>query len=143
FIDSPISRFDLDKEGRLVFFELTLPKRQWKVVDSLEIPNNVEPADVRWLNFRKNIESPDVTTDKSKSQIYLKLSDETPEMNYYLADKVVVRVASYGTACGILVTEVIDDSAGRKFAEFRRRISDKPPTASLSADVSVIFPSVS
>ena len=143
YIDSPISRFDLDIEGRLVFFELTVPKRQWKIIENLVTPQIVEPADIRWLSFRKIIELPEILTDQCRTRLYLKLSDEKPALNYYLADKIILQSSAEWLACGILVTGIVDDTGGRKFAEFRRLQSGKPEVKSHFAGVADISPSVS
>lgn len=130
YIDSPVSRFDLDKEGRLMFIELSVPRSQWQVIDNLNQPAAVEPADIHWLDFRKSIESPELLTDKEHSRISIKLTDETPMLNYYLADLVILQVGQTGHACGILVNEIIDDAGGRKIAAFRREMSGKVTPAS-------------
>jgi len=129
YIDSPISHFDLDKQGRLMFCEISVPRRQWKVADNLVQPRIVEPADIRWLTFRKSIDAPELSTNKELSRLLIKLSDETPQFNYYLADSVILQVGGSNCACGILVNEIVDDSAGRKISAFRRELGGKKTPA--------------
>jgi hypothetical protein len=130
YIDSPISRFDLDKEGRLMFMELSVPKTQWKIIDKFMPPEVVEPADIHWLDFRKSIVEPELLTNKENSRLLVKLSDETPQFNYYLADSIILQVSRSTHACGIFVNEIIDDAGGRKIAAFRRELSGKMTPAS-------------
>jgi len=113
-----------------MFIELSVPSRQWKIVDILNQPVVIEPADIHWLDFRKSIEPPEVLTNKEHSRLLIKLSDETPKFNYYLADSVILQVGQSGFACGIIVSEIIDDTGGRRIAAFRRELSGKTPAAS-------------
>ncbi len=133
YIDSPISRFDLDKEGRLMFIELSVPKTHWKIADKLTLPDVVEPADIHWLDFRKSIAEPELLTNREKNRLLVILSGESPQFNYYLADSVILQVGQSGQATGIFVNEIIDDAGGRKIAAFRRELSGKmTPTSGLS-----------
>ena len=129
FIDSSISRFDLDRQGRLLFFELACPKRRWQVVEEIMMPEVVEPADIRWLNFRKKIKEPELFTDKNHSKLLIKLSDEEPVNNYYLSHSIILQVSKNNLATRILINEIIDDTAGKKIAEFRRQLSGKKSAA--------------
>ncbi len=130
YIDSPVSRFDLDRQGRLMFCEVTIPKRKWQVVDNLEQPAVVEPADIRWLTFRKSIECPELHTNNERSRLLIRLSAEAPKFNYYLADAVILQVDESGRACSILVNEIVEDTAGRKISAFRRELGEKKPASS-------------
>lgn len=132
YIDSPISRFDIDKKGRLVFIELTLPKRFWKKSMSLPCPDLSESAEIRWLDFRKTIGPPEIITDSSNSVVLIVLSDEIPAFTMAMADNVYLQVSDRGNACGVLVSKIIEDNAGRKLAEFRRELKAAPDSTSQS-----------
>jgi len=123
FIDSPISRFDLDRQGRLLFFELVVPKRKWQIVEEIKIPELIEPADIRWLNFRQKITEPKLFTDKNHSIMIIKLSEELPEKSYYLSHSIILQVSKTSRASSILISEIVDDTAGQKIAEFRRQLN--------------------
>ena len=125
FIDSSISRFDLDRQGRLLFFELACPKRRWQIVEEIMMPEVVEPADIRWLNFRKIIKEPELFADKNYSKLLIKLSDDEPVNNYYLSHSIILQVSQHNLATRILINEIIDDTAGKKIAEFRRQLGGK------------------
>ncbi|HEX2896690.1 MAG TPA: hypothetical protein VHP63_01390, partial [candidate division Zixibacteria bacterium] len=62
FIDSANTRFDLDREGRIIFCEITSPKKDWQIVENLNPPTAIEAADIRWVDFRKTIEPPQLFT---------------------------------------------------------------------------------
>jgi len=129
FIDSSISRFDLDRQGRLLFFELACPKRRWQIVEEIRMPELVEPADIRWLNFRKKIKEPELFADKNYSKLLIKLSNEDPVNNYYLSHSIILQVSKNNLATRILINEIIDDTAGKKIAEFRRQLGGKKSAA--------------
>jgi hypothetical protein len=113
YIDSPISRFDIDRRGRLLFFEINAPKQRWQVTDRPLIPQIVEPADIRWLDFRRKIQRPELLTNRTNSVLKLQFSEELPHYNYYLS-------------------AIVNDSAGRKIAAFRRLLNGKVSAVSLS-----------
>ena len=116
-----------------MFIEISVPKTHWKIADKLTLPDVVEPADVHWRDFRKSTAEPELLTNKDKSQLLVKLSDETPQFNYYLADSVILQVGQSGNACGVFISEIIDDAGGRKIAAFRRDLSGKmTPTSGRS-----------
>jgi len=131
FIDSPISRFDIDRCGHLLFFEVKAPRNHWRVTNNLTLPESIEPADIRWLGFRLSAESPKLQTNEEYSVLKLQLSDATPKFNYYLADSVIIQVDQSDNAVAIMITEIAEDSAGRKIAEFRRDLRGK--TAGISS----------
>lgn len=130
YIDSPISRFDLDREGRLMFCDISMPKHQWRVVENLEKPLIIEPADIRWLTFRKIIETPQLFTNNNRSLLVIKLAEEEPHFNYYLAESVILQASPAGCACAIVINEILDDSAGRKISAFRNELRRNRPSSS-------------
>lgn len=122
FIDSPITRFDIDRKGHLLFLEVNLPRQHWKIQGDLKMPAAIEPADIRWLSFRKKIESPKVLTNKDNSILKLIFSEKEVVYNYYLADSVILQVGSSKEAVAMIVTNIVEDTAGREIAEFRRKM---------------------
>jgi len=143
FIDSSISRFDLDRQGRLLFFELACPKRRWQIVKEIMIPEVVEAADIRWLNFRKKIKEPELFAVKNYSKLLIKLSDEDPVNNYYLSHSIILQVSKSSLATRILINEIIDDTAGKKIAEFRRQLSGKKSAAEPDRSIGSGLPTAS
>lgn len=122
FIDSPLSRFDVDRRGRLLFFEINQARHKWQVVENLSVPEIIEPADIRWLDFRRAIDSPEVLTNKSQSIVKLKFSDVTPHYNYYLAESVILQVDKFQNAVAVIVSDILDDTAGQRIAAFRKEL---------------------
>ena len=129
YIDSPVSRFDLDRQGHLMFLELPVSKRQWEIVEELPSSEMVEPADIRWLVFRKSIAAPKLFTDQNHSRLLVQFSDEPVQCYYYLADSVIVQVSACRNAVGIMINEIVNDSAGKKIAQFRRALSGNSTAA--------------
>ncbi|MEW6050038.1 MAG: hypothetical protein AB1644_03110 [Candidatus Zixiibacteriota bacterium] len=121
FLDGDPVRLDLDKEGRLVFIEVAVPRRAWRVESGLVPPLAVLPRDVRWLDFRGRIGLPVVSTNLERSIVKLVLSQEPPAQTIALADSVLLEISAEQTAVAIWVTEIVDDLAGREIAAYRRR----------------------
>jgi len=122
FIDSPSTRFDLDREGRIMFCEIAAPKKGWQTIEDLNPPSIIEAADVRWMDFRKSIETPEFFTNEKQDRLLILLSHETAEFNYYLAESVILQVSRSDNACALLVSEIVDDSAGRKISAFKKEM---------------------
>ena len=143
YVDSPISRFDIDKQGRLVFVELTLPKYRWVVAELPPVSINKYPIEVAWVDFRKDIDSPAVLTDKNRTRMLIRLSNDLPVLNSPLAEFVSLQVSESGNACGILIDAIVDDIAGRRLAGFRRDLRTIAASASQSASTLNPSPTVS
>jgi len=125
FLESKHVHFDLDKEGRLLFFELTLPRRRWLVDDNFTFPEKTEPADVRWLDFRDTFENPQITTNFRKTAVKLLFSKERPQYNYLLGDEVILQTGDQDNLIALYVNDIIDDIAGQEIAAFRHAILNK------------------
>jgi hypothetical protein len=143
YIDSPGARFDLDNQGRLIFFEVSVPRRLWKKVDTFNESDIALTADIRWINFRNLMDEPEVFNNQNSTKIYLRLSNEPSVSSYFLADKVILKVSENGNAVGILVNEIEDDMAGHKFAWFKRNLEETAWPSSLSSLEIGVSPSVS
>ncbi len=152
YLEGEKIRFDLDRTGRLIFFELALPRRRWTVDQTLTPPDVIEPADIRWLNFRSTIPDPTLTANANKTIIRLTflhnepshdtivsnetessrdtepsrdtetLSEPDTVRNYYLAEQVVVSVDAHDRLVAIWVCNIIDDLAGQEIGSFRKSI---------------------
>ncbi len=120
YLENDILRLDLDKTGRLIFFELALPRRRWPVDERLKPPTIIEPADIRWLEFRDAIPETAVLTNKKRSLVRIGLSDREPARNYYLAKEVLLQVDQLDRAVAFWVTDIVDDLAGQEIGAFRK-----------------------
>ncbi|MBN1213626.1 MAG: hypothetical protein JXA92_13725 [candidate division Zixibacteria bacterium] len=122
FLESERVRFDLDKDGRLLFFELALARRRWPVDNRFRVPEKSEPAEIRWLDFRDSMIEPKITTNKKRTAVKLLFSDEKPLCNYELADSVILQTDRAAHLVALYVTEIIDDIAGQEIAAFRHAV---------------------
>lgn len=122
YVEGEQIRFDLDKEGRLIFFELAVARRQWPVAgDGLLPPSVVEPADIRWLDFRSYTVDPEILASADRTTLRLAFSNNPAERNYYLADEVVVSVDAQDRLVHLWVGHIIDDIAGQEIGAFRKK----------------------
>jgi hypothetical protein len=121
FIESPTVRLDFDKTGELLFIEVSLPRKNWRVDDSLTPPKHAAAVDLSWLDFRAQIDDPAILTNKQRSSVCVKFTDEFPSSAYHLAESVIAEVTAKSHVCRIWVTEIVDDVAGREISAFRQR----------------------
>jgi len=120
YLESEHVRFDIDRKGRLIFVEIDLPRRRWRVDTNVTKPRVVQPADIRWLDFRKNIGNPGVLTNRTRTELMLVFSDAPYTHNFHLADSVIAMVAGENQLAAIWVGDITDDLAGLGLASFRR-----------------------
>jgi hypothetical protein len=120
YLESEHVRFDIDRHGRLIFIEIDLPRRRWHVEPDVTRPGVVQPADIRWLDFRKSIGDPEVLTNKSRTEVMLLFSVAPFTHNFHLADSVIAMVAGQNQLAAIWVGDITDDLAGLGLASFRR-----------------------
>lgn len=125
YIESSNFSLEFDRDGRLIFIELNLPRRLWPVDQSLAWPSEVEPADIRWLDFRAHIDMPQILTNADRSMIQIRLSDAKPTTAYYLASTVLLQIDSKNLPVGLMVRDINDDLAGAEIAAFRKQIRDE------------------
>ncbi len=126
-LESPSVRLDIDREGRLIFIEIAVPRQRWQVDQDFSGPITATPADIRWLDFRSDMRPPEITTDTSRTQLCLGFSSEAPTHNFLLANTVMVQVTDMNTLGRLWITDIADDSAGRRLAAFRRSLKATGP----------------
>ncbi len=134
-LESPSVRLDVDREGRLIFVEVAVPRQRWQVDPEFSAPKAMTSADIRWLDFRTEIRPPEIHTDTSRSQLCLSFSGEELTRSFFLADSIIVQVTNENTLGRLWITDIADDSAGRGLATFRRSLrvaeTNQPAQASL------------
>lgn len=136
YLESESCRLETDKEGRLVFLELSVPRRRWPVDHDLVIPANSRWADIRWLDFRTTVPEPRILTNQRRDAIRLQFADSETQRHFRLADVVVVSVDRNNHLTGLWVTDIIDDLAGQEIAAYRRAVRERGPIDHLvSSDV--------
>ncbi|RKX29254.1 MAG: hypothetical protein DRP47_02140 [Candidatus Zixiibacteriota bacterium] len=122
YLESEHIRFDIDRQGRLIFIEVCIPRRQWPVNDNLTVPENTELADIRWLDFRSQIEEPNLVTDQRHTQLLIRYPDVPLSRNFLIAESIVVQVDEQDNLAAIFIGDIVDDIAGQEIATFRKRI---------------------
>jgi hypothetical protein len=112
---------DIDRNGRLIFIELDLSRRRWVVERNLKAPKIVEPADIRWYNFRDEITPPKIITNNKKNVLKLEFSANLMPLYYHLADRVIVESTESKILTALWIVDIIDDFAGHEIGEFRKK----------------------
>jgi hypothetical protein len=120
-IESETVRLDMDKTGELLFIEISLPRKKWKVDPALELPDHASPADIRWLDFRAEFDNPPVLTNPDHTAVCVQFSPEDPAVTYQLAESVIAQATAKLHVCRIWITNIIDDVGGREIAAFRKQ----------------------
>jgi hypothetical protein len=121
YIESELVHLELDRQARLIFIEVTQPRRHWEVSDNLQFPQVAEMADLRWLDFRTTIQEPQLATDHTRTLLYVQFSPPTTTRNFYLTPNVIAQVDSTDHLVSIWINNIKDDLAGREIASFRKR----------------------
>ncbi len=120
YLASTHVRFEIDRHGRLIFIEYSIPRRRWNVDPNLTAPAIIEAADIRWLQFREQITEPDVKTNTTRTNLALCFDDSRPLYNYYLGDAVLVQVNERDRLAAIWILDIVDDLAGQQIGAFRK-----------------------
>lgn len=126
FLESEKVSLDFDRMGHLIFAEIRLSRRNWPVSRNLSIPRIAEPADIRWLNFRDNINEPAIETTPDKNILVVRFTNDKPSGNYYLADTVILQVNENKSPVALWIDGIYDDLAGLAMAAFRKKIRGEP-----------------
>jgi hypothetical protein len=132
YLESENVRLELDRSGHLIFIEVNLPRRRWEIDTELAAPVIVEPADIRWLNFRNTFKEPRLVASPDKTTAAILFSDLTPTHNYYLAESVILQTYHRREAVAIVVKDIVDDLAGKEIASFRKSLREKTVAQEIS-----------
>ena len=121
YLESEHVRFDLDREGRLLFVAVNCPRRHWRVVVGMSCPSHPLEAEIRWLNFRCQMTNPELFTNQSRTALVLRFAPAAENKTYRLAESVMLEISSDSTLAALWITDIVDDLAGRCIAAYRRR----------------------
>ncbi len=139
YLESDPVSFQLDRDGRLIFIEITLPRRRWRIKPNLVPPETAESADIRFLDFRERFAEPTVLCNEKKDFLLIRFSRGSATHNYYLAQNLIAQVTENQRLTALWVFDIVDDLAGRKIAAWRKRIHGKPSSfkknATIPADI--------
>lgn len=122
YLESDTVRLDIDRTGRLLFVEVSEPRRNWLETDPLPRPVRPDRADVRFLQFRDRMVQPDLLTDKHRTVLLLVFSDLGRIRWYELAEDISIGVDSESQLSAIWVGRIVDDLAGRQISAHRKRV---------------------
>ncbi len=115
-------RFELDLTGCLIAVEVTMPRRRWQVQTDFVAPVIAEPADIRWLDFRSQMAEPEFITNEDQSSLLLRFARSDSRRWYTLADSILVQVDDNDRLMSLLITDIVEDLAGRQISAFRSLI---------------------
>lgn len=120
YLESAGVTFDFDRQGRLIFLEVDIPRKQWIEVPGLKAPTIIEPADIRWLNFRDNIIAPVLLTNERRNLLKLSFLEPARSLSFYVADTVIVQTDLTHRLAALWVADIRDDMAGKRIRTFRK-----------------------
>ncbi len=125
-LESDFITLHIDQKGRLMFIELDLPRRRWIYEKDLTPPEQVKPADIRFLDFRNNFDKPKIFCNKTREEILIQFLATPAKNNYSISENLIAQTDSNDRLVAIWVSNIIDDIAGREISNWRKSIHDKP-----------------
>jgi len=128
YIDSESVSLHIDRDGRLIFVEVMLPRRQWKAKKDFVPPEDIAEADIRFSDFRQELKSPHVFCNPAKNRLFISFSRQPSVNSLYLATNLIAQVTADNHLAGLWAFDIIDDMAGRRIASWRRSIRRKTAT---------------
>lgn len=129
YLESEFVRFDIDRSGRLILIEVTCPRKNWQTDESLAPPAIAEPADIRWLDFRAAMPEPKLIGNRCRDRLLISFSAADSWRWFTVANGLLVQVDRDHRLLALIVTDIVDDFAGRELAAFRRQIGLSPNTS--------------
>ncbi|MFQ5500224.1 MAG: hypothetical protein ACE5FH_11195 [Candidatus Zixiibacteriota bacterium] len=123
WLESDTVRFDIDKKGRLVFIEVDLPRRHWPKADSIPMPVGATSGDIRFLDFRSRLSTPQITTSHMCRRMLLEFASETNSRFIYLANSVIAGLDDMDRLVSVLIDDICDDLAGQEISAFRKSLT--------------------
>ncbi len=122
YLEAESVNLHFDREGRLIFIEVNEPRRRWPARADARPPTVVEPADIRWLDFRSELTQPQLRTDNRRAVLEIKFESCSEMRNFYIAEHVIAQISDANELCAIWIDEIIDDLAGQEIAAFRKQL---------------------
>lgn len=122
YLEAEQVRFDIDKSGRLLLIEVACARLHWRVDPGLKVPSIAESADIRWLDFRARIASPQLLTDPKRSLLMLQFTPSPSWRWYALAESILVQADQNQRLTAVMITDITDDRAGQQIAAFRKSL---------------------
>ena len=123
YLESDTMRLDIDREGRLIFIEVNLPRRRWQHLPGFQPPPAADMADIRFTDFRQSIQKPTLLASPDRSGLLIRFDRSSRSRCYRLADSVFAQVSDDDELLALWVMDIVDDFAGRQLAAFRKDVS--------------------
>jgi hypothetical protein len=125
YLESETVSLQFDREGRLIFIESPIPRRQWQINNDLVPPEKAKPADIRFLDFRQPFPPPIIYCDQTRETILFRFGQGVSTHNYYLAENLIAQVNDRNLLMAIWAFDISDDLAGRHIARWRKTVRQK------------------
>jgi len=122
YLESDAVSLQLDREGRLIFIVITIPRRRWKDNAKSNSPDKVQTADIRFLDFRSSFPNPKIYCDPTRQNILLKFDSNVSGQCYYMAENLIAQINPKGHLSTIWATDIVDDLAGQEIAAWRKTV---------------------
>ena len=126
-LENDSARLECDQKGRLIFIEVTIPRRRWREKIDFAPPTPTGPeetADIRFLDFRTTLPELQIYCDKSRKQVCLRFLDKTSR-SVRMGENLVIDIGKDHTLAAIWISDIVDDMAGREIAAFRHKITGR------------------
>ncbi len=134
YLESDNVSLQFDRDGRLIFIEVAVPRRNWTERQEFAIPDKVRTADIRFLDFRDSLSKPEIFCDPSRQSLMLRFAHSSTGPCYYLAENLIAQIDSQNRLIAIWVTDIIDDLAGREIAAWRKAVYGRKAPAVVRAE---------
>lgn len=118
-LESSLVTIHLDRTGRLIFIELNLPRRRWRIRPDLIAPEAARPADIRFCDIRSTFVDPTVLCDHHGRHLMIRFNRGPAIHNFRMADNLIAQVDRRNLLTALWVSDIIDDFAGRELASWR------------------------
>lgn len=125
YLDSKKVSLHLDRDGRLLFVEISLPRRRWEVIDNFVPPERAGSTRARFINFRQIMNEPAIFCDYNRENILIIFGQRPASQNVYLAENIIGQISTDGYLTALWATDFTDDIAGRAISAWRRSVHGK------------------
>jgi hypothetical protein len=122
YLDSSDISLQSDRSARLIFIEVTIPRRRWKVRRNFIPPETSEIFDLRFLDFREMVKSPSIFCDRTRQNMLIRFSRGAAERNICLAENLIAQISSDGRMLTAWIFNIADDLAGKGIATWRKAL---------------------
>jgi len=132
YLESETVRFDLDQQGQLMGIEVAQARRRWQIQKRLPLPRIAEPADIRWLDFREQMPEPELIRNGAGNRLLLRFASSESWRWYLPAENIHVQVDPDGRLAALLISDIVDDFAGKGISRFRKHLGGQSESEAAS-----------